>query len=130
MIQEITKLNVADNTGATCVGCIKVLSHSKKRYAYVGDLIKVSVKSILPESSHSGKVKKKGIYLAVVVRTKSLILRENNCSIKFSDNAVVLLGEDFKPLGTRIFGPIPRELRHPKYGGLYKKILSLSMEVV
>lgn len=122
MIQEQTRLNVADNTGAREVGVIKVLGHTRQRYANIGDLVRVSVKSCMP----SGDVKRKEKYIAVIVRTKKGITRENGLSIKFSDNACVLIKEDLTPRGTRIFGPVARELREKGF----MKIISLAPEVL
>lgn len=122
MIQMQTILNVADNTGAKKVMCIKVLKGSKSRYARIGDSIKVSVKDAIPKS----KVKKGEVFKAVVVRTKSGIMRMDGSFIKFGDNAVVLLNSQEQPIGTRIFGPVTRELR----GMNYLKIISLAQEVV
>jgi len=122
MIQQQTRLNVADNTGAKQVMCIKVLGGSKRRYATIGDVIIVSVKSALPR----GIVKKKAIERAVIVRTKKEIKRDDNSYIRFDDNAVVIIDKDGIPKGTRIFGPIARELR--KSG--FQKIISLAPEVL
>ncbi len=122
MIQTQTILNVADNSGAKSVMCIKVLGGSKRRYANIGDIIKVSIKSSIPK----GKVKKGEVSNAVVVRTRRGILRKDGCFVKFDENAVVLLNNQFQIIGTRIFGPISRELRVDKY----MKIVSLAQEVV
>lgn len=122
MIQSFSRLNVADNTGAKEVMCIKVLGGSKRRYASVGDVIVCSVKNALP----SGKVKKGQVVKAVVVRTKKEIQRENGSLIRFDDNAAVILDAKKEPIGTRIFGPISREVR---YAG-FMKIVSLAPEVV
>lgn len=121
MIQTQTILNVADNSGARSVLCIKVLGGSKRRYASIGDVIRVTVKEALPR----GKVKKGDVLLAVVVRTKKEIRREDGSCLRFDGNAVVLLSNNMQPLGTRIFGPVTRELRHR-----YMKIISLAPEVL
>jgi large subunit ribosomal protein L14 len=122
MIQFMTRLNVADNTGAREVGVIKVLGHSRQRYANVGDVVRVSVKDALPE----GGVKKGQMFLAVVVRTKKGIKRPNGNRVVFDDNACVIIKEDNTPRGTRIFGPVARELRDKGF----MKIISLAPEVV
>lgn len=122
MIQAFTRLNVADNTGAKEVMCIKVLGGSKRRYAQVGDVIIASVKKATP----TAKVKKGKVVKAVVVRTAKEIQRENGSLIRFDDNAAVILDDKREPVGTRIFGPIAREVR---YGG-FMKIVSLAPEVV
>ncbi|PLY12455.1 50S ribosomal protein L14 [Sulfurimonas sp. CVO] len=122
MIQAFTRLNVADNTGAKEVMCIKVLGGSKRRYAKVGDVIIASVKKATP----TAKVKKGKVVKAVVVRTAKEIHRENGSLIRFDDNAAVILDDKREPIGTRIFGPIAREVR---YGG-FMKIVSLAPEVV
>lgn len=122
MIQMQTVLNVADNTGARSVMCIKVLGGSKRRYAGVGDVIKVSVKDAAPR----GRVKKGEIYNAVVVRTAKGVRRPDGSLIKFDSNAAVLLNNKLEPLGTRIFGPVTRELRGEKF----MKIVSLAPEVL
>lgn len=122
MIQAETKLKVTDNSGAKEVQCIKVLGGSKARYARIGDIIVCSVKSATP----NGAVKKKAVVKAVVVRTRRTINRVNGSSIKFDDNAVVLVGDDKLPRGTRVFGPIPRELRDKGFS----KIVSLAPEVL
>lgn len=122
MIQAFTRLNVADNTGAKEVMCIKVLGGSKRRYAQVGDVIIASVKKAIP----TAKVKKGKVVKAVVVRTAKEIQRENGSLIRFDDNAAVILDDKREPVGTRIFGPIAREVR---YGG-FMKIVSLAPEVV
>ncbi len=121
MIQSYTKLNVADNSGGREVKCIKVLGGSKRRYAHVGDVIKVAVQDVIPQ----GKVKKGDVCFAVVVRTKDSINRADGSSIKFTDNAVVLLNAQKQPIGTRIFGPVARELR-----AAFMKIVSLAAEVL
>ena len=121
MIQMQTMLDAADNSGAKRVMCIKVLGGSHRRYASVGDIIKVSIKEALPRS----KVKKGDVYNAVVVRTKKGIRRQDGSLIKFDSNAVVLLNNQKQPIGTRIFGPIARELRDA-----FMKIISLAPEVL
>ena len=122
MIQVQTELNVADNTGARIVVCIKVLGGSKRRYASIGDSIVVSVKEAIP----SGKVKKGSVHKAVVVRTKKEIFRNDGSKIQFDTNAVVLTDEKGEPIGTRIFGPVTRELRVRGH----TKIISLAPEVL
>jgi large subunit ribosomal protein L14 len=117
MIQTQSYLEVADNSGARRVMCIKVLGGSKRRYARVGDLIKVTVKEAIPR----GKVKKGQVMTAVVVRTKKGVRRPDGSLIKFDDNAAVLLNNQEAPIGTRIFGPVTRELRGEKF----MKIISL-----
>ena len=108
MIQSFTRLNVADNSGAKEIMCIKVLGGSKRRYASVGDVIIASVKKALP----NGKVKKGKVVKAVVVRTKKEIQRENGSLIRFDDNAAVIIDDKKEPVGTRIFGPVSRETRY------------------
>jgi len=122
MIQVQTELSVADNTGAKIVECIKVLGGSKRRYASVGDSIVVSVKEAIP----NGKVKKGTVQKAIVVRTKYPILRNDGSKVKFDNNAAVIMDEKGEPLGTRIFGPVTRELRAKGQ----TKILSLAPEVL
>ena len=122
MIQQETRLNVADNTGAKQVLCIKVLGGSRKRYAKVGDLIVITVKKTIPNSN----VKKGEVRKAVVVRTKATMRRETGNSIRFDDNAAVLINEDKNPRGTRVFGPVARELRERNF----TKIVSLAPEVI
>ena len=122
MIQVQTELSVADNTGAKIVECIKVLGGSKRRYASVGDSIVVSVKEAIP----NGKVKKGSVQKAIIVRTKYPILRNDGSKVKFDNNAAVIMDEKGEPLGTRIFGPVTRELRSK---GLMK-IISLAPEVL
>lgn len=122
MIQVETRLSVADNSGATQVQCIKVLGGSKKRYAKVGDIIVVAVKSAIP----AGRVKKGEVKKAVVVRTLKEYIRQDGTYIRFDDNAAVLVGNDREPVGTRIFGPVARELR----GKQFMKIISLAPEVL
>jgi large subunit ribosomal protein L14 len=122
MIQMETVLSVADNSGARRVQCIKVLGGSKRRYAGVGDVIKVSVKDAIPR----GKVKKGEVYNAVVVRTRKGVRRADGSLIRFDGNAAVLLNARLEPIGTRIFGPVTRELRT----GNFMKIISLAPEVI
>jgi len=122
MIQMQTILDVADNSGARRVMCIKVLGGSKRRYASVGDVIKVSVKDAAPR----GRVKKGDVYNAVVVRTAKGIRRSDGALIKFDNNAAVLLNAKLEPMGTRIFGPVTRELRTERF----MKIVSLAPEVI
>ncbi len=122
MIQVQTELNVADNTGARIVECIKVLGGSKQRYASVGDIIVVAVKEAIP----NGKVKKGSVHRAVVVRTKFSIFRNDGSKVKFDNNAVVITDEKGEPIGTRIFGPVTRELRSKGQ----TKIMSLAPEVL
>ena len=118
MIMVQTELQVADNTGAKRVECIKVLGGSKRRYAGVGDVIVISVKDAIPK----GKVKKGSVHRAVVVRTKKEIFRDDGSKIQFDSNAVVLTDEKGEPIGTRIFGPVTRELR----AAGHTKIISLA----
>lgn len=125
MIQSFTWLNVADNSGAKSVMCFKVLGGSKRRYASLGDVIVVSVKDALPTS----KVKKGAVMKAVVVRTKKEVSRPDGSYIRFDDNAAVLLNNNMEPVGTRIFGPVAREIRMPAKDG-YMKIISLAPEVL
>lgn len=122
MIQMQSKLDVADNSGARQVQCIKVLGGSHRRYARIGDVIKISVKDAIPR----GKVKKGDVMNAVVVRTASGVRRTDGSKIKFDKNAVVLLNAQHQPVGTRIFGPVTRELRSEKF----MKIVSLAPEVL
>ena len=122
MIQTQTILDVADNSGARRVMCIKVLGGSHRRYASIGDIIKVSVKEAIPR----GKVKKGEVMNAVIVRTCKGIRRPDGSSIRFDENAVVLLNAQMQPIGTRIFGPVARELR----GKNFMKIVSLAPEVL
>jgi len=122
MVQQETKLVVADNTGAKEVLCIKVLGGSKKRYARVGDLIVVTIKKSIP----SATLKKGEVHKAVVVRTKKETKRKDGSYIRFDDNAVVIIDEKKEPRGTRVFGPVARELREKKF----MKILSLAPEVL
>jgi large subunit ribosomal protein L14 len=122
MIQAESMLEVADNSGARRVMCIKVLGGSKRRYARIGDVIKVTVKEAIPR----GKVKKGQVMNAVVVRTRSGVRRQDGSLIKFDGNAAVLLNTNLAPIGTRIFGPVTRELRSEKF----MKIISLAPEVL
>lgn len=122
MIQMQTILQAADNSGAKSVMCIKVLGGSKRRYASVGDIIKVSIK----EANPRGKVKKGEVYNAVVVRTRKGVRRIDGSLIRFDGNAAVLLNNQHQPIGTRIFGPVTRELRTEKF----MKIISLAPEVL
>ena len=122
MIIAETKLNVADNSGAKLIQCIKVLGGSKRRSASIGDLIVVSVKEAIP----NGKVKKGEIFRAVVVRTKKGVSREDGSTIRFDKNSAVLLTKEGEPIGTRIFGPVTRELRAKNF----MKIISLAPEVL
>ena len=122
MIQMKTVLDAADNSGARQLKCIKVLGGSKRRYARIGDVIKVSVKDAIPR----GKVKKGEVYDAVVVRTRSGVRRPDGSLIRFDGNAAVLLNNKQEPIGTRIFGPVTRELRSEKF----MKIVSLAPEVL
>lgn len=122
MIQMQTVLDAADNSGARRVQCIKVLGGSKRRYAAVGDVIKVSVKDAIPR----GKVKKGEVYNAVVVRTRKGVRRADGSLIRFDGNAAVLLNARLEPIGTRIFGPVTRELRTTRF----MKIISLAPEVL
>ena len=122
MIQLQTMLNAADNSGARTLMCIKVLGGTRRRYATVGDVIKVSVKDAIPR----GKVKKGEVYDAVVVRTTHGVRRPDGSLIRFDGNAAVLLTNKLEPIGTRIFGPVVRELRARKF----MKIISLAPEVL
>ena len=122
MIQTETMLEIADNSGARKVQCIKVLGGSKRRYAAIGDVIKVTVKDAIPR----GKVKKGEIYNAVVVRTAKGVRRNDGSLIRFDGNAAVILDSRLEPVGTRIFGPVTRELRSKKF----MKIISLAPEVL
>ncbi|EMI40482.1 MULTISPECIES: 50S ribosomal protein L14 [Pirellulaceae] len=122
MIQQESRLDVADNTGARQVMCIKVLGGSRRRFATVGDVIVCSVKSVIPGS----EVKKKSVVRAVIVRTKTPTRRADGSYIRFDSNAVVLVDKDRNPRGTRIFGAVARELREQKF----TKIVSLANEVV
>ncbi len=122
MIQQETRLKVADNTGAKEILCIKVLGGSKRRYASVGDVIVVTVKNAIP----NGMVKKGDVSRAVVVRTKKEVRRRDGSYIRFDDNAAILLNPQEEPMGTRIFGPVARELREVGY----MKIISMAPEVL
>ncbi|MEK9649882.1 MAG: 50S ribosomal protein L14 [Gammaproteobacteria bacterium] len=122
MIQMQSILNIADNSGARSVMCIKVLGGSKRRYANIGDIIKVAVKEAIPQ----GKVKKGQVLNALIVRSKKGVRRRDGSLIKFDENAAVLLNASKAPIGTRIFGPVTRELRT----GSHMKILSLAPEVL
>jgi large subunit ribosomal protein L14 len=122
MIQATTVLDVADNSGAKKVTCIKVLGGSRRRYASIGDIIVVSVKEAIPHS----KVKKGDVQKAVVVRTRREVARPDGSYIKFDQNSAVLINKDLEPVGTRIFGPVARELRARKF----MKIISLAPEVL
>lgn len=122
MIQMQSILSVADNSGAKKVMCIKVLGGSKRRYAGIGDVIKISIKEALPNS----KVKKGDVYSAVIVRTRKGVRRRDGSLIRFDSNAAVLLNNQSQPIGTRIFGPVTRELR----GNKFTKIVSLAPEVL
>lgn len=122
MIQMQSILRVADNTGARSLMCIKVLGGSKKQYASIGDIIKVSIKDAAPR----GRVKKGEVYSAVVVRTAKGVRRVDGSLLKFDENAAVLLNNKLEPIGTRIFGPVTRELRNARF----MKIVSLAPEVL
>jgi len=122
MIQMQTNLDVADNSGAKKVMCIKVLGGSHRRYAGIGDIIKVSIKDAIPR----GRVKKGEVYNALVVRTRKGVRRPDGSVIRFDGNAAVILNNNLQPLGTRIFGPVTRELR----GDKFMKIISLAPEVL
>ena len=122
MIQMQTKLNIADNSGAVKAMCIKVRGGSKRRYANIGDVIKVSIKEAAPR----GKVKKGDVYNALIVRSAKGVRRNDGSVIRFDNNAVVLLNSKLEPIGTRIFGPVTRELRGEKF----MKIISLAPEVL
>ncbi len=122
MIQQQTRLKVADNSGAKEIMCIKVLGGSKRRYAHTGDIIVASVK----DASTTGTIKKKAVVKAVVVRTREQIRRSDGSTISFDDNAAVIVGDDKEPKATRVFGPVPRELRTKGF----TKIISLAPEVL
>jgi large subunit ribosomal protein L14 len=122
MIQMQTNLDIADNSGAKKVMCIKVLGGSHRRYAGIGDIIKVSIKDSIPR----GKVKKGDVYNALVVRTRKGVRRADGSVIRFDQNAAVILNAQLQPIGTRIFGPVTRELRGEKF----MKIISLAPEVL
>lgn len=122
MIQQESRLKVTDNSGARSVLCIRVLGGTKRRYARVGDIIVCSVKEATP----NGNVKKKSVQKAVIVRTRDQIQRKDGSTIAFDDNAVVIINDDKTPKATRVFGPVPRELRDMGY----MKIISLAPEVL
>lgn len=122
MIQQESRLVVADNSGAKEILCIRVLGGTRRRYAGVGDIIVATVK----DASPTGAVKKKSVVRAVVVRTRNQIRRKDGSTIKFDDNAAVIINDEQQPRGTRIFGPVPRELREKGYS----KIISLAPEVL
>jgi large subunit ribosomal protein L14 len=122
MIQQETRLGVCDNSGAKEILCIRVLGGTRRRYARVGDIIVATVKQAAP----NGTVKKKSVVKAVIVRTRNQIRRKDGSTIKFDDNAAVIIGDDKLPRATRIFGPVPRELRDLGYA----KIISLAPEVL
>lgn len=122
MIQMQTELNAADNSGARRLRCIKVIGGSKRRYAGIGDVIKVSVADAIPR----GRVKKGEVYNAVVVRTRKALRRPDGSAIRFDTNAAVLLNQRLEPIGTRIFGPVTRELRSERF----MRIISLAPEVL
>lgn len=122
MIQQESRLIVADNSGAKEILCIRVLGGTRRRYARVGDIIVATVKQANPQ----GNVKKKSVVKAVVVRTRDQIRRKDGSTIRFDDNAAVIIGDDKQPRATRIFGPVPRELRDQGYA----KIISLAPEVL
>ncbi len=122
MIQAETMLEIADNSGARRVQCIKVLGGSKRRYAGIGDVIKVTIKEAIPR----GRVRKGQVMNAVVVRTKSGVRRQDGSLIRFDENAAVLLNPQLQPVGTRIFGPVTRELRSEAF----MRIISLAPEVL
>ena len=122
MIQQETRLNVCDNSGAKEILCIRVIGGTRKRYARVGDIIVATVKA----ANTTGQVKKKSVVKAVVVRTREQIRRPDGSTIAFDDNAAVIIGDDKLPKATRIFGPVPRELRDLGYA----KIISLAPEVL
>ena len=122
MIQMQSLLKIADNSGARSVMCIKVLGGSKRRYAYIGDVIKVAVREAIP----TGKVKKGQVVDALIVRSKKGVRRRDGSLIKFDENAAVLINAQKAPIGTRVFGPVTRELRD----GKHMKILSLAPEVL
>ncbi len=122
MIQSETRLTVADNSGAKEVCCIKVLGGSKRRFASIGDIITVSVKETIPDA----KVKKGEVVQAVIVRTKKEIQRPDGSTVRFDDNSAVIIEKNNEPIGTRIFGPVARELRNKKF----MKIISLAPDVI
>ena len=122
MIQQESRLKIADNSGAKEILCIRVLGGTGRRYAHVGDVIVATVKTANP----TGTIKRKSVVKAVVVRTTQKILRKDGSTVRFDENAAVIIGDDKLPKGTRVFGPIPREMR--EYG--YAKIISLAPEVI
>lgn len=122
MIQQETRLKVTDNSGAKGILCIRVLGGTRRRYARVGDIIVATVKTASP----TGLVKRKSVVRAVIVRTRDQIQRKDGSTIAFDDNAAVIIGDDKLPKGTRVFGPVPRELRDSGY----MKIISLAPEVL
>jgi large subunit ribosomal protein L14 len=122
MIQVQTKLNVADNSGAKVIQCIKVLGGSWRKYGYVGDVIVASVKDAMP----GGNIKKGAVVMAIIVRSKKEKRRDDGTYIKFDDNAAVVINKSLEPLGTRVFGPVARELRQKGF----LKIISLAPEVL
>jgi large subunit ribosomal protein L14 len=122
MIQTRTYLNVADNSGARKVMCIRVMGGTRRRYAGIGDIIKVTVKDAIPQ----GKVKKGEVLFALVIRTRSGVRRSDGSLIRFDNNAAVLLNSQMQPVGTRVFGPVTRELRTENF----MKIVSLALEVI
>ncbi len=122
MIQQESRLKIADNSGAKEILCIRVLGGTRRRYAHVGDIIVATVK----EANPTGTVKKKSVIKAVVVRTRNQIRRKDGSTISFDDNAAVIINDDKTPKGTRVFGPVPRELREMGYA----KIISLAPEVL
>lgn len=122
MIQQESRLKVADNSGAKEILCIRVLGGTKRRYARIGDIIVATVK----DASTTGTVKKKSVVKAVIVRTRDQIHRKDGSTIAFDENAAVIIADDKTPRGTRVFGPVPRELRDMGYG----KIISLAPEVL
>lgn len=122
MIQQESRLKVADNSGAKSILCIRVLGGTRRRYAHVGDVIVATVKDANP----AGNIKKKSVVKAVVVRTTNAIKRKDGSTIRFDENAAVIIGDDKLPKATRVFGPVPRELRERGY----MKIISLAPEVL
>ncbi|MBM3227357.1 50S ribosomal protein L14 [Candidatus Peribacteria bacterium] len=122
MIQQQSILNVADNTGAKTAMCIKVLGGTRRRYAHIGDVIVIAVKTAAPR----GTVRKKAIEQAVIVRTRNMTRRKDGSGVRFDDNACVIIQKDGMPKGTRVFGPVARELR----GKGYQKIISLAPDVL
>ena len=122
MIQQETRLHVADNSGAKELGVIRVLGGTRARYAHVGDIVTASVK----DASPTGNIKKKAVVKAVIIRTRAQIRRPDGSTIRFDDNAAVIINDDKNPKGTRVFGPVPRELRELGFN----KIISLAPEVL